>query len=1122
MSEVPTIPPPEAPPAAPEARETIPDAWHEAARTLAATEAALQTDVAGTWQTWLDEVRAALFVPLAETHRRLAEAHRQAIDIVLKPDEDGSLSDRWRRALTYHQRTAERVVVPLADHLAALDPSQALAEQIATLFSRLDALAQDVPDALTVPETPDLYEVGTSDSLVLSARKATVRLRRGLRRQRRVAGNVLRRLTKRTEQPPPRFGQTVPAGPLTTYHVRVRVANHLRPAYELLHRALARYVADMERLLTEWRGLTLSAERSLDHAGAHQPEFVRWPSVQFQPPDDEDRHETWSQLVAHARTLQEALDATDVAWPGDALAALADRLPALHRAYKADLERGGTFHLRLRKRPVPEAPALPDRQAWDAWHDQVRDRLALTRHLLHLRAQFVRNTEVLLNRVARATLAMAFETFLPVTERLKHAQQEAIAACDAAADADDVESLQTALSALRRKLVAYLDRQLGTVRGVVAADQVLEQPGQDEWEALYTLAEHLPEVLSVHPPVPADAPIALDPRIVRIALQEIGLDAIGAPWPEHLREAGATLRTQIVQLWSSTEQIQSIVQYNLEAALDELKALQSGDSTAAPPAADADAKADDTEEDPVARTIASCRELSSDGLRRAAETLAEMPRTIAPAWEGFVRTVYDVMQSDWDLLRTRARTDSDMDEAWMAAWRRRFARQMTRRIARLRQTSAHRLDDLRRLLRIGGRQAQRLIEKGQTAVGVAEQDAESALATLDALNGLPVVQASLPLVYRKLFSLEPVSVPSLLEGRARDLVRARQHFKRWVEDRRAPALLLALPTGSGATSMLQVIQAAAFGEVEAIFLSFDERLTEEQDVAARLADALGFTLDPPATLEDLEQVIHERARMEPPVVCLIDNLEHLLLRAPGGSALFERLLIFFSRTDRRIFWLAGINSQAWHFASRTLTTATGLVEVLAPEPLGRTDLEAVIINRHRRSGMPLRFVEPPDANAVLRQRLRRLDDPDARQALLREEYFNRLHRASGQNLLLALFYWLRSADFKAEEGVLTVNPPQPLDFRHLNRLDLPRSFSLKAFLLHHTLTLNEHNRIFRMATTQSTFIFESLLNEGIIEPVATPRAPTEPIRVVPDARYRLNRFMIHPILEHLRARHIVY
>ena len=382
----------------------------------------------------------------------------------------------------------------------------------------------------------------------------------------------------------------------------------------------------------------------------------------------------------------------------------------------------------------------------------------------------------------------------------------------------------------------------------------------------------------------------------------------------------------------------------------------------------------------------------------------------------------------------------------------------------------------------------------------------------------------MPLVYRKLFSLRSVNEPSLLEGRQHDLKRINQHFRRWKQGHAAGALIVPMRLGSGRTSLLNVAGATLQAQAEICTLPLNERLFEVSEFAVCVAEALGLEVSGEPSLEALEARLIDIPRQKP-CVCLIDNLEHLLLRTLGGADLVERVLIFFSRTDRQVCWIATIGDYTWRFLEKTLGTATGLVTAYRPPALNAAALEAVIINRHRRSGMVLRFAKPKDLSPLVRRRLNRARTPEARQAILREMYFERLHRLSGQNVMLTLFYWLRSTDFKAEEGILTIRPVDSLSFRFFDSFDLARAFTMKAFMLHHTLTLDEHNRIFRMDDTQSTYLLESLLNLGLIEPrnpEARRDATGNPTRIIPGERYRLHPLILHPTFLLLKERNIIH
>jgi hypothetical protein len=394
---------------------------------------------------------------------------------------------------------------------------------------------------------------------------------------------------------------------------------------------------------------------------------------------------------------------------------------------------------------------------------------------------------------------------------------------------------------------------------------------------------------------------------------------------------------------------------------------------------------------------------------------------------------------------------------------------------------------------------------------------------------------ALPLVYRKLFAFEPVAETALLEGRTRDVARVRLHLRRWKDGQEASALVIAMPLGSGRTSLLNAVEDHLDGDdAHVARIAFERRVHTESELAQRLAEALGVSEsllgehDAAPTLAALERALEATPKASrsggggPARVVLIDDFEHLILRARGGSALVERFLVFLSRTDDLALWVVAASDAAWGFLEQTARAATGLVVVHRPEAVDRATLEEIVLGRHRRSGLPLVFDQPDDLPTFAKQRIRRASTPAEEQAALREDYLERLFRASGQNIMLALLYWLRSADFKSEAGTLHVRPLQPLSFRFLSGFDRNRAFTLKAFLDHKTLTLEDHDRIFRMARAESTFLLEALLNQRLIVPHTAPRSAAAPKRVDDGVAYRIRPLILHPVTGYLRGQHIVY
>ena len=139
-------------------------------------------------------------------------------------------------------------------------------------------------------------------------------------------------------------------------------------------------------------------------------------------------------------------------------------------------------------------------------------------------------------------------------------------------------------------------------------------------------------------------------------------------------------------------------------------------------------------------------------------------------------------------------------------------------------------------------------------------------------------------------------------------------------------------------------------------------------------------------------------------------------------------------------------------------------------------------------------------------------------SILAEDYFDQLAKTSSGDLRLALFQWLLGCDFEAGEGLLIRQPARP-DYSALDSLSWTEAFTLKAFLDHRTLTLWEHDDIFRMPRDQSAHIFESLVNRRLIRPLGAGPVDTSPRS---EGRFRIHRLLVGAVSQHLRERNIVH
>ena len=1050
----------------------------------------------------------------AETHRRAMETHGfdRPPDAPLRPP-----AVLWD-ALTAYRRDMTDVHARFRDRLQALDLGATVGALYDEALGTIAAEAAGAPVEVVRPEPEGVVEAEAGDSVGLLARKLAERTRRNTSAAGRGFGNGLRRLSGKEPRPEEPHAQVVPLRALMEEQALVRIPRALVKEHGDLQTAVGRAVARLEGAFTEWANGLLRLESSLDRPRFHASDvFARTdeePAPQAEAPPDEAPH------VRHVRALAQTLDATlhdlEVALPpadADALDAARDTLAERVRRSGYDSD-----HIAQPGDGEPLAELSNNIERWSGWHRNVGRRLEVDGLLLSLRAQLMNEVERLIAGVTASVVQPMQRTAEEAAGVFTDVRAEAAAACDRL---DEPAALAGAVRDVLDRALTHVDRRMLPALQRISLDRAVEEAIEAMRGRLREATAALPEHITLHTRLGPDR-VGQQGHAAEVELRRIVVSTLSEEFAARLVQSADGLRQPLFNAISSAEGVRDVIQYNLETAIEELEAA-AAERPSEPEAAEPEAV--EPEEDP----LSNARELTVDALARAEERLHQILAPLAEPWRAFVRRATETFERGWTTLHERTNT-TNLVEAQFLDFKTRTRRAFVQAQAEA-QRAGQRLGHLsRKWFRFGRVGARRLVQMGQAAAGLAAQSEADRQRTLDALADAGRLHTGLPLVYRRLFSFAPLTDPTLFEGRAEPLARLTELAGRWQQHQDSSAIVVTAEPGGGRTSFVNVLRAVVFADDAPVSLRLTERTGDEQAVAGPIAEALG--LDVPPSFDALEARLLAPAAAADRRVCIIEGLEHLLLRAPDGLDLIERVFIFMSRTDMRVLWAGTMGLPGWRFVERAAPQMMGLVTPVHLPPFTRAQVEAALMKRHVRSGLPLVFAEPTEPSTLLARRLSKTASPEERQAVLRAEFFDGLYRASGPNLRLALLYWLRAADFEATADTLTLRPVRPLDFGFIGGFDLARSFALKALLQHGTLTLAEHDRIFRTTRAESFLIFESLHNLRLIQPATESERTTpaerrngtgtpyvEPVRE--DVRYRLHPLAVAPVTGALRAKNML-
>lgn len=1115
------------------------------ARSLEALRARIDTHEANFF-THLEE---HLTEPLRDAFTKAYQAHAQLMDRaglghagpgsegdepsagVVESDGGPEGLSEGARLRHYREGVRTEVLEPLRSELKEIDVGRTVANRWEGFQNGLPGLADALPQEVLRPEPADLYLSMDNDGGLAKLRKATVRGGRAFGGVFSTLGLWLSTLFSGGDRTPRARVQRIELRRIT----RDCLLGHCPEAFAGLPEALQQHyavpTARVEAAIARWTADWFSAEDRVHvgggHLGARFLELLEreFPSAQTTGSDAEAGPEPGIDSPSEIeegtvpdspapleledvwQTLEQALSkGVSLDAPAHIRDQIQDAMSAEWAVLQEELRVAGTFTADPgNRRTQRRVDRIAEREnirgeTWSQWHLQVLERFQLAILLLRLREGWDQTKDGLLGGIVDQVLTPLLEAWVRARHGLMALKAEAESHFSDSSTSDDpallADKVEDVLSRGRTLLASELHDILKSVDPVGSLHRVSDDVANELAEAL----RFLPDSLSI-PPIQAEADQVVPITSVRdLPFREIVQQTVDVLSLEAVRTSPQPLLGFLEGAMAECQEIPTVVSFNLTEAIEELRTPPDG---------------------PMEETISDARSLTVEGLARTAQGVEGLAGGLAEAWREFTRNAHDLLEGSFREVHTRAVAEGGVQEQILDL--RSTARSWFRSGVSHSREASHRIN-LRlmrywRLIRVRGA---KFVGLAREAVGSSVTEEGEAERALVILRGIPRLLNSLPLVYRRLYSFQPLSDPALLVGRERETKWVAGRLEAWKAGFGAPCVHHG-PIGMGQTSLLNALNADLLAGFKVYRIDLDRRLSSEEEIASALAELLEIPGEGPWSLAGIRPHLARYSAQKPPTAIQVDHLEHLFLRTPGGTDLLADFLSFQAATHRHVFWISTTSSATWKLVEKSEPAAAGLTAVQPLSPFSREDMEELIMVRHRRSGLPVEFRQPGDLNPLVRRKLRLSRGDKAKQEILRTEFFDRLNRMSGGSASAAILLWLRALDFSSKKGRLRVTPPRPIRFAFMEELDPDLDFVLKALIEHGSLTLEEYATVFDVPHDQAYQTFEALRRRMLVEPLGTHRSTPTSLESVEDGvRYRIPGILSHVVANRLRNRNILH
>ncbi|MGW8266449.1 MAG: hypothetical protein ACWGSQ_08780 [Longimicrobiales bacterium] len=1085
-------------------------------------------------------LEAAVEAPLRSTFSEALEAHTRLCQeaglagagekIGADPEDptNTDLAHRGRRFRRYREGVREEVLEPLQRSLQELELGREVGSRWVGFHDGFPGLADSLPASIVREEPGDLYEPSDGDRRLTLIRKGMVRVDRSIRDFLGAAGRGLVRLLLRRATPPPTRAQSVPLHSLAKERLLTLYPLSLGGVADALQEYYARPLDRLGTTLARWTEKWFDVEVAV-HAAEGQPgarfrdEVLRTASARPnsrseapaeepilpEPPDEGDTPPPpdIAELEEISRDLSDALRFGAVLPPPNELA---DRVgQALEEEWENLLEEvrvAGSFLASSPRRGINKSvqrsldKARSQAEAWQGWQINILERISLTVLLLRLKEVFDQAEDTIQGRIVEEALEPLLKPWKRAMVGLHLLENQAGELFSGLRPGEVPTDLPNELDAIRAQALSLLESDIIEVLAQIKPSRVIHRVADEVSGKLSDALRFLPDAVRVAPLRRGTEPLTPNLAVRELPFREMVLNTLDVLRLESIRNSPAPLLSFLETATTECADLPNVVTYNLSMASEELRS---------PP-----------DESPE-QAISNARSVTTDGLTRTAHWVEGLLENLAVTWMEFVGEIRRLLQKSFQEIHVRAVAERAVEEQMLGlrAWARRWGRARTERM-RVAADRARRQG--RKYIRKGRVIGARLIHLGKSAVGVETgRDVETQRA-LDAIRQIPQLLDSLPLVYRRLFSLNPIMDPNLLIGRESELAWVSARLKDWMTGHGRPCILTG-PVGVGHTSFLNVAEAMILEEIQTHRIDLNTRIRADDPLASLLAERLELEGKGPWTLAGLARHLQDLAPPVTPFAVILEHLEHLFMRISGGTDLLESFISFQALTSKQVFWMSTMSDSTWKLLEKNEPRAAGLIAHLPFSTLSRGATEEMILVRHRLSGLPLEFVQPDDLNPLVRRRLGLSRGEKARQDVIRAEFFDRLFRMAEDNIAVAILLWLRSADFSSRKGWLRVSPPPRLRSYFIDDLDLSLGFALKAFLDHGSLTMEEHRAVFDAPAEESFQVFETLRNLSLIEPSGAKGARSSSSAPTTEGeRYRIPPLMGQMLANHLKSRNILH
>jgi hypothetical protein len=356
---------------------------------------------------------------------------------------------------------------------------------------------------------------------------------------------------------------------------------------------------------------------------------------------------------------------------------------------------------------------------------------------------------------------------------------------------------------------------------------------------------------------------------------------------------------------------------------------------------------------------------------------------------------------------------------------------------------------------------------------------------------------NLPVIYKRLYEIEPLEDMELFEGRQKEFEQVKLAFDNWQGGRYAATVVIGEKWGGLTTFVNYTIAKSNFHFPIRRFLP-NKNIYREN----KFFDML-HSIFPDQSFEDIDEVV-EFLNSGTKQVIVIEDIQNLYLRKVNGFTTLKLLCQLITRTYTNVFWIATSTVYTWSYLSKTIDVSEFFSYHITLGELSNEQVINLIWKRNRISGYNIVF--EADQKKQSDKKFLAMNKDDQQQVLMKE-FFTSLNNFAKSNISLALLFWLLSTKEIDDESI-TISSFKNPDLHFLSILSSEKSHLLHTLILHDGLTEDQIYEVLLSNKVNIKLTLFELLQDGIV--------------LVVDDIYYVNPLIYRTLIMQLKSKNLIH